>query len=160
MDETDTLESDVDDELIVHVPFTGSVRLRALLIRSGPGHATPRSVHLYKNLPSLDFEDAASEMPKPLQKLTSIPESSEVVEIPLLAARVPDVQTLTLYMPGCLGTERGRPDSHTRISFLGFRGESRVQQRSGPATIVYEAAPRATDHTRVDGTAAGARPSQ
>ena len=60
MDETDTLESDVDDELIVHVPFTGSVRLRALLIRSGPGHATPRSVHLYKNLPSLDFEDAAS----------------------------------------------------------------------------------------------------
>lgn len=159
MSDSPLLESDVDDELMVYVPFTGSVRLRSLLLRSGPGHATPRAIHLYKNTEALDFGDAANETPKPLQKLTSIPESSDVVEIPLLAARFPDVQSLTLYIPGCLGTERGVADAHTSISYLGFRGESRLLQRSGPASIVYEAAPRATDHTRVDGTAAGARPS-
>lgn len=158
MSESDTLESDVDDELIIRVPFAGSVRLRALLVRTGPGHATPRAIHLYKNT-DIDFEDAANETPKPLQKLESIPESSDVVEIPLLAARFPDVQSLTLYIPGCLGTQRGVADAHTAMSFLGFRGEARVQQRGGPATIVYESAPRAIDHTKLKGTAEGSRPS-
>lgn len=143
LDEAHVLTSDVDDDLLISIPFTGSVRLRALLLRSGPGGATPRAVHLYKNIESLDFEDAASETPPPTQKLTSIPETSEVVEIPLLAARFPDVQTLTLYVPGSLDGAR------TRLSFIGFRGESRIAQRSGPAHIVYEAAPRATDHPRV-----------
>ena len=118
MSDSPLLESDVDDELMVYVPFTGSVRLRSLLLRSGPGHATPRAIHLYKNTEALDFGDAANETPKPLQKLTSIPESSDVVEIPLLAARFPDVQSLTLYIPGCLGTERGVADAHTSISYL------------------------------------------
>ena len=142
LDETHVLESDVDDELLITVPFTGSVRVRALLLRSGPGGATPRAVHLYKNAESLDFDDAADESPPPTQKLTSVPETSEVVEIPLLAARFPDVQALTLYIPGSLGGAR------TRLSFLGFRGEARVAQRSGPAQIVYEDAPRAADHPR------------
>jgi len=142
LDEAHVLESDVDDELLITVPFTGSVRVRALLLRTGPGGTTPRAVHLYKNAESLDFDDAANETPPPTQKLTSIPETSEVVEIPLLAARFPDVQTLTLYIPGSLGGTR------TRLSFLGFRGESRIAQRSGPAQIVYEAAPRIADHPR------------
>ena len=46
MSDSPLLESDVDDELMVYVPFTGSVRLRSLLLRSGPGHATPRAIHL------------------------------------------------------------------------------------------------------------------
>lgn len=142
LDETHVLESDVDDELLITVPFTGSVRLRALLLRTGPGGATPRAVHLFKNVEALDFENAADETPPPTQKLMSIPETSDVVEIPLLAARFPDVQTLTLYVPGSLDGKR------SRVSFLGFRGEARVSSRSGPAHLVYEAAPRPVDHPR------------
>lgn len=159
LDETHVLESDVDDELIIQVPFAGSVKLRALLLRTGPGAETPRAVHLYKNLTSLDFEDAAQESPPPTQKLTSIPETAEMVEIPLLAARFPDVTTLTIFVPGSLGSERGATEPRTRITFLGFRGESRVQHRDGPQSIVYEAAPRATDHVKVHGTANGVNPS-
>lgn len=153
------LETDVDDDLIVHVPFAGSVRLRALLLRTGPGAATPAAVHLYKNVGALDFEDAAQGTPPPTQKLESIPDTSDVVEIPLLAARFPDVQSLTLYVPRSVGGERGAPDAHTRITYLGFRGEARVHQRSGPASIVYEAAPRATDHAKLRDATSHAPPT-
>lgn len=141
------LESDVDDDLLLHIPFAGSVQLRALLLRTGPGPTTPRAVHLYKNCENLDLEEAAEG--KPAQKLESIPDSSDVVEIPLLAARFPDVQTITLYVPGAL---RASDDPRTSISFVGFRGEPRMKQRGGPQQIVYEAAPRAADHP-VRGTA-------
>ena len=36
LDETRFRESDVDDELMIHVPFAGSVKLRALLLKTGP----------------------------------------------------------------------------------------------------------------------------
>ncbi|WFD32608.1 hypothetical protein MSPP1_003656 [Malassezia sp. CBS 17886] len=156
LDETRYLESDVDDELIVHVPFAGSVQLRALMLKSGPAGATPRAVHVYKNLESLDFDDAARGAPPPAQKLESIPETREVVELPLLAARFPDVQSVTLYIPGCVSSG----EAHTRIYFVGFRGAPKTAQRSGPQTLVYEAAPRATDHAKVPGTHSGAHAFQ
>ena len=69
------------------------------------------------------------------------------------------MQSLTIYIPGSLDGERGTSaDPHTRIYFLGFRGEERALQREGPQAILYEAAPRATDHTKVHGTEAGANP--
>lgn len=147
------LESDVDDELIVYVPFTGSVQLRALVLRSGPGAATPRAVHLFKNRDSLDFDEAAHG--QATQKLESVPESPDVVEIPLLAARFPDVQSVTLYIPGAVRTPEGE-EPRTALSYLGFRGESRTKQRGGPQQIVYEASPRTADHP-VRGTAAPPR---
>lgn len=157
-DETRFLESDLDDDLLIHIPFAGSVRIRSLLLKSGPADETPRAIHIYKNADQLPIEDAAAESPPPTQKLTSIPESRDVVEIPLLAARFPDVQSITLYVPGSRGGERGLTDPHTRIYYIGFRGEALVLRRAGPQNLIYESAPRATDHTRIRGTDAGANP--
>ncbi|WFD00228.1 hypothetical protein MYAM1_002976 [Malassezia yamatoensis] len=148
-----TLESDVDDDLIITIPFTGSVQIRALILRSGPGPTTPRAIHLFKNCEALDFDEAQQRTPT--QKLESIPESNDVVEIPLLAARFPDVQLITLYIPGALRTRQGQ-DPKTSLSYLGFRGEARASHRSGPAQVVYEAAPRTSDHS-VRGTTEAAR---
>lgn len=157
-DETRSLVSDLDDDMLINIPFAGSVALRALLIKSGPADETPRAIHLYKNMDQLQLDDAAAESPAPTQKLTSIPEARDFVEIPLLAARFNDVQSITLYIPGSRGGEQGTSDPHSRIYFIGFRGETRVLHRAGPQNIVYEAAPRATDHTRVRGTEAGSNP--
>lgn len=40
------LESDADDQLILRIPFTGSVKLRGLLLKTGPGEQTPEKVML------------------------------------------------------------------------------------------------------------------
>ena len=34
------------DYRIIKVPFTGSVRLRSVLLKAGPGDQTPKKVHL------------------------------------------------------------------------------------------------------------------
>jgi hypothetical protein len=70
---------------IIRVPFTGSVKLRSLLLKSGPGDQTPAKVKLvsvclcaktpktltnlslqFANVDNFDFEDADKE---PLQEL-------------------------------------------------------------------------------------------
>ncbi|KAF8170111.1 hypothetical protein BJ912DRAFT_1149027, partial [Pholiota molesta] len=40
-DEAQYLESDADDQLIIRVPFTGTVRLKAILLKAGPAGQTP-----------------------------------------------------------------------------------------------------------------------
>lgn len=40
------IESDADDQLIIRIPFTGSVKLRTILIRSGPESQTPSKICL------------------------------------------------------------------------------------------------------------------
>ena len=40
-DESQCCESDVDEQLLLRIPFTGPVKLRALLLKSGPGDETP-----------------------------------------------------------------------------------------------------------------------
>jgi len=48
-DEVSYLESDADDQLILRIPFTASVKLRALLLKAGPGDNTPTKVLLFAN---------------------------------------------------------------------------------------------------------------
>ena len=141
------LESDADDQLILRIPFTGSVRLRSLLLKCGPADQTPSEVHIYANR-DIDF-DSAPDTP-PTQKLESIPQSREVVEFPLKPAKFPDVTTIHLFVPASQGAET------SRIYYLGFKGEFKNLRREGPTNIIYEAAPSVKDHAKIPGTDAGA----
>ncbi|KAG8741747.1 hypothetical protein FRC10_002525 [Ceratobasidium sp. 414] len=76
-DETKWLESDADDQLILRIPFTGSVKLRALLLKTGPGEQTPEKVSLFPNADELDFNDASDR--EPAQSLDVV-QSREVGE--------------------------------------------------------------------------------
>ncbi|PWN52384.1 DUF1000-domain-containing protein [Violaceomyces palustris] len=152
-DETTYLESDCDDQLILRIPFTSSVKIRSLLFKSGPPDQTPDQLHLYVNLDHqpLDFDSAASSTPPPTSKLESVPVTREVVEFPLRASKFSDVRNLTIFVPSSLGGET------SRIYFLGFKGESsNVGRSAAPTNIVYESAPRLQDHAKVKGTESGA----
>jgi hypothetical protein len=48
---------------IIRIPFTGSVKLRSLLLKSGPGEQTPAKVALFANINNLDFSDAQDKEP-------------------------------------------------------------------------------------------------
>ena len=49
------IESDADDQLILRVPFTGSVKLRSLLLRAGPLSQTPTKIRLVRILRTTAF---------------------------------------------------------------------------------------------------------
>jgi len=142
LDDTEFVESDADDQLILRIPFTGSVKLRSLLIRSGPGEQTPSKVCLYPNDDHLDFDDTASK--KPTQEFEVI-QSNEIGEYTVKPAKFSNVRSITLFFPSSQGADE------TRLNYLGFVGEWTELNRQ-PVITVFEANANLADHEKIQGT--------
>ncbi|KAL3151546.1 hypothetical protein ABBQ38_012542 [Trebouxia sp. C0009 RCD-2024] len=55
------LESDTDDQLLIHIPFNQAVKLNSLVIKSSETKGKgPRQIRLFKNTPSIGFGEAES----------------------------------------------------------------------------------------------------
>ncbi|KAI0259876.1 galactose-binding domain-like protein [Gloeopeniophorella convolvens] len=145
LDERAYLESDADDQLILRVPFTGSVKLRALLLKTGPGDQTPAKVALFANVDNLDFNDAAEK--EPLQQF-DVAVGREIGEYALKPAKFPNVSSVTLFFPASQGAET------TRIYYVGFLGHW-SERKSEPVITVYESQANLADHEKIQGTVDG-----
>lgn len=44
------MESEVDDSLILTIPFTANVKLRSVVLKCGPGDHTPKSMQIVRPL--------------------------------------------------------------------------------------------------------------
>ncbi|KAM5379883.1 hypothetical protein ACJA88_005311 [Fusarium oxysporum] len=133
------LESDVDEQLLMTVPFTAQIKLHSILIRTSPSASAPKTLHLFINRDDLDF--AAAEESDPIQTL-ELSQTSDLQEIPVKRALFGKVQRLVLFFADNFG--EGDEDV-TRISYLGFKGEW-TQLGRAPANIIYEAAANPGDH--------------
>ncbi|POW03470.1 hypothetical protein PSTT_11066, partial [Puccinia striiformis] len=125
MDDAQYTESDMDQQMIIQIPFTGSVKLRT-----------------YANEPNLDFDTL--EARKPTQIL-EIPESNEVIEFPVRVAKFSSVTSLSIFFNS---TSAGADKS--QIYFLGFKGEFTNVSRK-PVIAIYEAKANPADHQKING---------
>ncbi|OJT01767.1 PITH domain-containing protein [Trametes pubescens] len=163
-DEETYLESDADDQLIIRIPFTGAVKLRAILIKAGPADQTPTKVALFPNIDNLDFSEI--EDMKPVQEFT-IPQGRDVGEYHVMPAKFPNVTSVTLFFPAAQGADT------TRIYYIGFLGQwsevstyfralipsprswltssARDQRKFEPVVTVYESKPNLADHDKIQG---------
>ncbi|SPC63248.1 related to TRX2 - thioredoxin II [Ustilago sp. UG-2017b] len=57
------LESDADEQLLIHITFKGQVKLSGILLRTLPSHFAhaPKQVKIFANRPGLSFDDATSD---------------------------------------------------------------------------------------------------
>ncbi|KAG1821561.1 galactose-binding domain-like protein [Suillus subaureus] len=136
------LESDADDQLIIRIPFTGSVKLRSLLLKTGPGDQTPAKVALFSNQPSMDFNDVSDKAP--VQEF-DIPQDRNVAEYAVKTAKFNNVSSLTLFFPAAQGADM------TRIYYVGLLGHW-TERKSDPVITVYETQANLADHDRIQGT--------
>ncbi|KAI0636256.1 DUF1000-domain-containing protein [Trametes polyzona] len=141
LDEETYLESDADDQLIIRVPFTGAVKLRAVLIKAGPADQTPTKVALFPNIDNLDFSDITDM--KPVQEFT-IPQGRDVGEYHVMPAKFPSVTSITLFFPAAQGADT------TRIYYVGFLGQW-SERKFEPVLTVYESKPNLADHDKIQG---------
>ncbi|XP_014207020.1 PITH domain-containing protein GA19395-like [Copidosoma floridanum] len=141
LDHTKYVESDVDEELLFNIPFTGDIKLKGIIIVGGPGESHPTEVKLFKNREGMTFDEAASE---PEQKFELVIDQYGVHEYPVKVAKFSSMHYLTLHFTGNQGAER------TRIDYIGLKGEWSPGHRHGVTICSYEAIPQHQDHITSD----------
>ncbi|KAF8605065.1 DUF1000-domain-containing protein [Ceratobasidium sp. AG-I] len=115
-------ETGVDDELILHVPFSQNIRVRSILLKTARGDAQPRRLRVYANHPAgLDFAEAESTRPQ--QDIALLEGETGVVEYPVKAATFANIISLTLFLTDTSAGETNR------IYFVGFKGDARNLQK-------------------------------
>ncbi|KAG6911690.1 hypothetical protein DXG01_007940 [Tephrocybe rancida] len=141
LDESVSIESDADDQIIIRIPFTGSVRLRSLLLKTGPTDQTPSQVHLYANAANLDFDDVVSR--KPTQEF-AVAQGREVGEYAVKTTQFSNISSLTLFFPASQGADT------TQLYYVGLLGHW-TERKNNPVITVYETQANIADHPKIQG---------
>ena len=130
-----------DPELLLQIPFTGSVTLRAICVIGGVDGTQPSKMRAYINR-DMDF-DAVQDI-RPLQEWDLQEDFRGVLEYPTSASKFKGVHTLILHFPDILGAATTAAN-HSEIFFIGLKGEF-SERRKEAVEAVYEAKPMPEDH--------------
>jgi len=121
-DNSKYLDSSVDDQLIIHVPFMQNVRIRSVLLKLGRGSTTPRHLRIYANHSTIvDFAEAESANSH--LNISLLEGETGVIEYPLRVAAFTSVHALSLFFSDAVGGDQ------SRIYYLGFRGDTRFTKK-------------------------------
>ncbi|EMD35605.1 hypothetical protein CERSUDRAFT_53781 [Gelatoporia subvermispora B] len=133
-DDTSTsARSNVDDQVIIHVPFTQNVRVKSILLKLGRGEMTPRHLRIYANHTNIvDFGEAEEFTPN--LNINLLEGEVGVMEYPMRSASFANVHSLSLFFSDAVGGES------LQIYYIGFRGDSRVQRKEGTQKLEIPAA--------------------
>eukprot|EP00889_Picochlorum_renovo_P002195 jgi/Picre1/29225/NNA_004617.t1 len=143
------LRSDDDDpELLLHIEFTGTVKLTGMaILNMGHQGSAPRRVRMFKNRNGLDFESVRDMKPDQEWDLFESHQAG-TIEYPVKPYIFTGVHCLDVHIPLNFSSTSDDPDDcdePTEITFIGLKGE--VEKRSREAVhCVYESRPVPKDH--------------
>lgn len=154
------IESDVDAQMILHIPFTGNVRLYSIILRThGSAAHCPKTIKLFKNRDDIDFDNVSHS--EPSYQLTQpqlgtlvefdddevAVESDEnedsFVEHHLPRSTFQSVTSLTIFVENNWEDDE---DELTKIYYIELRGAFTSPLTRDPIIAIYEAAATPTDH--------------
>jgi len=131
------VESDVDEELLFNIPFTGNVKLKGIIIVAPEDDSHPGRMRLFKNQPNMSFDDVRAES---LQEFELHRDPSGLLEYPTKIVSFSSVNHLTIHFPTNFGNDI------TQICYIGLRGEWTAAQRQEIKIANYELRPNLADH--------------
>ncbi|KAM7536270.1 hypothetical protein Aperf_G00000083605 [Anoplocephala perfoliata] len=136
-DSSTFVESDADEELLFNIPFTGSIKLKGIIVAGENGESHPSSVAIYKNRPYMTFADTEAEAD---QCIELHQDPSGEITYPLKAMKFGTVRHLSLYFKANFGGDT------TQIHYIGLRGDFIEAMRKGIVIANYELKPNIADH--------------
>lgn len=137
LDRNKCVESDVDDELLFNIPFTGAVKLKGLIIIGGEDDYHPSKVKLYKNRPGMTFDDVVTE---PEQEFELCVDTHGVHEYSPKVVKFSSTHHLSLHFVGSGRSEK------TKVYYIGLKGEWSPGHQHGVTICTYELRPQLSDH--------------
>ncbi|KAI1287693.1 putative PITH domain-containing protein [Halotydeus destructor] len=137
LDNQKFVESDADEELLINVPFAGTVKLKAIVIRGANDNSHPSKLRLFKNRPNMTFDQTSLE---PDQEIDLNKDPNAEAEHPLKIVKFSGISHLSLHFPSNFG------EDETRIYYIGLKGDFMAAQREAILITSYESAPNPADH--------------
>ncbi|PRP75130.1 hypothetical protein PROFUN_03966 [Planoprotostelium fungivorum] len=128
------LESDDDEELIIYIPFTASIKLKSFMIIGGNQGDSPKKLKIFTNREDVDFSNASSL--KPVQEWDLQADSKGEHDIALFNS----VSSITVFIPQNYGAD------NTKIFYLGLKGDFTPLARREAVITTYESKPQMSDH--------------
>ncbi|KAI9847862.1 MAG: hypothetical protein M1838_000721 [Thelocarpon superellum] len=143
-----------EHQLLMTVPFSGSVKLHSLLIRASDHPSAPRTVHLYSNRENLDFATVGSggggggggggQGLQPTQTL-HLPRSNALLDLPLRRALWTSTRCVGLFFadnhsgsaPSSLASSASATSSHHHHSHHHHHQQSHPEERAESTRIYY-----------------------
>ncbi|XP_043257604.1 PITH domain-containing protein GA19395 [Colletes gigas] len=145
LDTSRYVESDMDNDLLFNIPFTGNVKLKGLIVIGSENDFQPNKVKLYKNRPFMTLDDVATE---PEQEFELCIDMHGMHEYSLKIVKFSSVYHLSLYFTGKEGVDK------IKIYYIGLKGEWSPGHQHGVTICTYELRPQihehAKDHDNVD----------
>lgn len=137
MDKEKFVESDSDAELLFNIPFTGSVKLKGIIVIGGEEDTHPRKMRVFKNRSNMTFDDVDS---TPDQEFDLQPDYTGLMEYATKTARFNQCDCISLHFPSSFGADT------TKIYYIGLKGDYTEAHRHEVTICAYEAAPNLADH--------------
>lgn len=152
------IKSDSDEQMIINIPFlNGSVKLYSIILRTNGDLYCPKTIKLFKNDTSIDFDNVDSK--KPIQVLThpqvgvanndsdDLPEflesnnDDDFVEHYVSRHKFTGVNQLTIFIEDIY--DEGEEECH--LHSIELRGEF-TELNKDPVITLYELAANPADH--------------
>ena len=115
--------------LLIHVPFTCPVKIRALTLIGGGDGGAPSHLRAFINREGFDFSDA--EQTAPVQQWDMAEDPLGVIEYPTQFSRFQNVSRLSLFIPANHGADS------TVVFYIGLSGVATEHKREAVQTV-YE----------------------
>mmetsp|Transcript_27677 Transcript_27677/g.78261 ORF Transcript_27677/g.78261 Transcript_27677/m.78261 type:complete len:207 (-) Transcript_27677:183-803(-) len=132
------LRSNADDaELLLHIPFTGDVKLSSICVVGAGDALGPSRMRAFINRNDLDFGTVENATAAQEWDLLENPQGH--IEYPTKVTKFINVHSLTLHFPDSFGGDV------TEIHFVGLKGEYKEARREAVHTV-YESKPMPEDH--------------
>jgi len=141
LDTENFVESDCDEELLFNIPFTGSVKLKGIIIIGGEDNYHPSKMKLYKNRPHMTFDDTGAQCD---QEFDLQPDHEGKLEYYTKVAKFSNVEHLSIYLPSNFGEDT------TKVYYIGFKGDFTKSHKHGVTICNYEARANPADHSVKD----------
>lgn len=129
-------ESDADEELLIYIPFSASVTLKAINIVGGGGGKHPAKLMAYADLPpTYDFSSIGEAK---CTQQWDLPENySGDYAVMTIISKFTGISSITFYINQNYG------DDITRIQYIGMKGSHQILSRKA-VIAQYEAASTTT----------------
>jgi hypothetical protein len=137
-DESDFLESDADEELILHVPFNACVRMKFFALSGGANGSCPSNVKIFTNREDIDF-DNCNDLPA-TQEFELAEDLQGRCFYRLNARAFSNITSVTFYFPSNHGSDT------TTIYYMDIRGDFMQLLARKAVKTTYESRPQLSDH--------------